>query len=91
MESGVQWELHLLPPIHALVFFFLLAFDLKFQSGPVDIGLQTKAWWGIPALHPLTLTHFFLLLKIVCIIQFLIDSSWLLGMCFAVTHQHVRF
>lgn len=57
---GGEWSIVGAPPLppDSCVFFFL-PFGLKFQSGPVDTGLQTRAWWGIPALHLHTLTHFF--------------------------------
>lgn len=65
-------------------------FDLKFQPGPLRLRiLHSKGFgWGSPTCHTPTPTLFFNLKILICVIQSLIDSSWLLGMCFVVMDQH---
>ena len=72
-------------PTHA---FLLPTFGLKSQSDPVDLELHRKGFGGETQPSTLPTPHIFSLKILICIIQFLIDSSWLLGLCFVATHQH---
>lgn len=92
---GGEWSIVGAPPLppHSCIVFFFPCFWFKISVWSCRHRTANKGLVGNPSPppphpHPF---FFFLILKIVCIIQFLIDSSWLLGMCFAVTHQHSTF
>lgn len=64
-------------------------FSFKFHYGPCTastVHSHSKGFGG--EIQPSTLPPVFALKLLICVIQSLIDSSWLLGMCFVVTHKH---
>lgn len=88
---GGEWSTVGTSPIPPTQAFFFPPFGLKFQSSPVDPGLHSQGLAGNPIPPPPHHHHFLALKILICIIQSLIDSSWLLRMCFVVTHQHSTF
>lgn len=88
VESGVLWAL----PAHPRE--WVPPFLLKLLFGPLDSAFCTvRALVGKPKpphspQPPPTPVHFFGLEILFCVIQSLIDSAWLLGLCLVVTHQH---
>lgn len=92
---GGEWSIVGAPPLppDSCVFFFP-SFWFKISVWSCRHRTANKGLVGNPSPpppHPHPFFFFFLVLKILCIIQFLINSSWLLGMCFVVTHQHSTF
>lgn len=88
VKSGVRWAL----PAHPHEWVPPFLFKTVVWSFRLSI-LHSKGFGGeaqtstLPPTLP-TPVHFFGLEILFCVIQSLIDSAWLLGLCFVVTHQH---